>query len=81
MNRVLRWDVGRALRWHIPTILLKALAGWFVGGLLLAMIVPMAARRGWHLNEWTVLIVIIASTAIFCASDLVRFVRGSRSAP
>jgi hypothetical protein len=81
VNRILQWDVGRALRWHIPTILLKALAGWFVGGLLLAMIVPMAVRRGWHLNEWTGLIVILGSMAIFCASDLVRVLRGHRSPP
>ena len=81
VNRILQWDVGRALRWRIPTILLKALAGWVVAGLLLGMIVPMAARRGWHLSEWTILIVILASTAIFCASDLVRIVRGIRPPP
>jgi hypothetical protein len=81
VNRILLWDVGRALRWHIPTILLKALAGWFVGGLLLAMIVPIAVRRGWHLSEWTPLVVILATMAIFCASDLVRIGRGIRSAP
>jgi hypothetical protein len=32
-------------------------------------------------TQWTALIVIIASTAIVCASDLVRIVRGKRPAP
>ena len=81
VNRILQWDVGRALRWRIPTILLKALAGWFVAGLVLGMIVPWATRRGWHLSEWTPLIVILAGMSIFCASDLARIVRGTRSAP
>jgi hypothetical protein len=82
VNRILLWDVGRALRWHIPALLLKALAGWFAAILLLELVItPWATRRGWHLREWTPLVVILASMAICCASDLARLVRGNRSAP
>jgi hypothetical protein len=81
VNRVLRWDVGRALGWRVPAILLKALAGWVVGGLLLAVLVPWATRRGWHLSEWTPLIVILGSMAICCASDICGMIHRNRTAP
>lgn len=40
LNRILKWDVGRALQfdlsaWQIPPVLLWALAGWLLAGLLL----------------------------------------------
>ena len=82
VNRILLWDVGRALQWHIPAVLLKALAGWIAAILLLELVItPWAARRGWHLNEWTPLLVILASMAICCASDLVRIARGNPQHP
>ena len=70
INRVLKWDVGRALRsdvltWRIPAVLLWAAVGWLVGGVLLAITVPVAVRRGWELPEAAPLVVIMACVTAF----------------
>jgi Ni/Fe-hydrogenase subunit HybB-like protein len=70
VNRILKWDVGRALKadvfsWRIPALLLWAALGWLVAGVLLAITVPFAVRRGWELPEWAPLLIIIACVTAF----------------
>jgi hypothetical protein len=70
VSRILRWDVGRALRtdimqWRIPPMLLRALAGWVVAGLLLGLTVPFASRRGWPIPEWLPLLMILGCVLAF----------------
>ncbi|HVH55500.1 MAG TPA: hypothetical protein VM791_04565 [Vicinamibacterales bacterium] len=70
LDHLLQWDVGRALqsdvtKWRIPSILLRALAGWLVASILLAMIVTTATQRGWHVSDWMPLAVTGASILAF----------------
>ena len=62
VNRILKWDVGRALKsdvltWRIPSSLLRAALGWLVGGVLLGITVPFMVRRGLELPDWGPLLV------------------------
>ena len=70
ITRILRWDVGRVLQsdittWRVPALLLRAILGLSVSGVILAVTVPYFARRGYHLNEWVALVVIASSVALF----------------
>ena len=70
VNRILKWDVGRALKsdvltWRIPAVILRAALGWLVAGILLAITVPVLARRGSELPDWAPLLVISACVAVF----------------
>lgn len=76
INRILNWDVGRALRadvtgWRIPAILLKGLAGYLVAGLLIAVMIPWAAGRGWQVAPAAVWLLIVGCVAGALASDLI----------
>jgi hypothetical protein len=62
VNRILTWDVGRALKsdvliWRIPAVLVRAALGWLIAAVLLGITVPFAERRGWELPEWGPLLV------------------------
>ena len=51
VNRILKWDVGRAMKsdvltWRIPSGLLWAALGWLVGGVLLGITVPCITAHG-----------------------------------
>lgn len=73
INRVLKWDVGRALRsdvmkWRIPAVLVRGITGWLVGGLVLGLLVPFAARRGWQLPDALHIAAIVAFVLVFALS-------------
>ena len=82
MNRILRWDIGRALgsdvtTWRVPSILLKALAGWLIAGLLLAALVPWAVRSAWQLGGWAMGLIRIVCVGPCVCPDLYRiFLQG-----
>ena len=75
-------DVGNAPRakpWTIPPLLLKGIGGFFLGGILLALIVPPLHRRGVSIGEWMALGVIGLSIAVCVAPDLYGRWRRRRS--
>jgi hypothetical protein len=70
INRILRWDVGRFLQsdiiqWRVPALLLRAILGFFVAGIVLAITVPFLWRRGYQLHDWAYLLVVASSVALF----------------
>ena len=70
MDRIVEWNAGQAKSWTIPVMLLKAIVGYFLGGVLLAVIVPFLHARSMSLREWMVWAVIFATIAACVTPDL-----------
>jgi hypothetical protein len=80
VNHLPSWDVGRSLqsditRWRIAPVLLRAVGGFLLSGLLLAILVPLIATRGWHLSGAVVWVVILGCIAVCLTPDLRRLLR------
>src|SRR5687767_1449326 len=75
VNRILRWDVSRALRRPIPVVVLKLLLAWIAAGIVVAIVVPIAARNGWTVAEWVPRIVVLAFLALAAGPDIIRWIR------
>jgi hypothetical protein len=69
LDRILHADLMRIV---IPRILLKALLGYALGGVLLAVIVPALHARGIALRGWMTWGTILGMIAICIAPDLYR---------
>ena len=72
INRILRFDVSRVLFRPVPPLMLRALAGWLTGAVLLAVAETWAAQRGLHLPDRAVLLVMIVCVAGFTGWRAVR---------
>ena len=69
LDRILHADLMRIV---IPRILLKALLGYALAAVLLALIVPRLHARGIALRGWMVWTTILGMIAICVAPDLYR---------
>ena len=70
MDRVVAWNARQAKSWTIPGMILKAFVGFFLGGVLLAVIVPFLHARGVSLQEWMAWGVILATIAACAGPDV-----------
>lgn len=80
INRILRFDVSRVLFWQVPPLMLRALAGWLTAAILLAVLEPWVAQRGWHLSNRAALVIMIVCVAGFTAGELRRLFSNGSSA-
>ena len=71
IDRIIAFNAWLA-RFTIPHILLKALLGYALAGVLLALIVPWTHGRGIPLRGWMVWTLIAGMIAICIAPDLYR---------
>jgi hypothetical protein len=67
--RVLRWDIGRALNRPLHPVLWKAIAGWFGGAFLLAL---LAAGTNWKPSSDIEPLLAASGAALAAAPDLLR---------
>ena len=70
MDRIVAWNARQAESWTIPVMLLKGILGYFLGGVLLAVIVPFLHARGVSLREWMAWGVILMTIAVCVGPDL-----------
>jgi hypothetical protein len=56
----------------ISPLLLKAMAAWFLGAIVLALLVPALSKAGIQLQQWMAWAVVIASFSLLLGPDLVR---------
>jgi hypothetical protein len=70
MDGIVAWNGRQAQRFSILTIVLKAVVGFFLAGVLMAVIVPSLHARGVLLREWMVWSMIALIIAICIAPDL-----------
>ncbi len=67
---------------RVSPILWKAVLAWFLGAIVLAILVPALGARGLHLHRWTVWTIILASFAVSLGPDLWRrYVQNRRRRP
>jgi hypothetical protein len=74
IDRIIAFNAWLA-RFTIPNLLLKALLGYALAGVLLALIVPLIHARGTALRGWMVWSLILGMIAICVAPDLYRYHR------
>jgi len=79
MDRIVAWNARQAKSWTIPVIALKALVGYLLGGVLLAVIVPFLRARGIALHEWMAWVVILAAMAACVGPDVYYRLRRPRA--
>ena len=70
MDRIVAWNARQAKSWTIPVVLLKGVVGYFLGGVLLAVIVPFLHARGVSLREWMAWGVILTTIAVCVGPEL-----------
>jgi uncharacterized membrane protein len=70
MDKIVAWNARQAKSWPIPALLLEGVVGFFLGGVLLAVIVPALHARGISLREWMAWGVIVLSIAACVVPDL-----------
>jgi hypothetical protein len=80
MDRIVAWNARQAKSWTIPAVLLKGAVGYFLGGVLLAVLVPFLHARGVAPREWMVWGVILTAIAACVAPDLYQRLRSKRRA-
>ena len=56
----------------ISPLLLKAMVAWFLGAIVLALLVPALKAVGIQLQQWMAWVVVIASFSLLLGPDLVR---------
>ena len=70
MDKIVAWNARQAKSRTIVAMLLKGVVGYFLGGVLLAIMVPALYKQGLSLREWMVWGVIVMSIAACVAPDL-----------
>jgi hypothetical protein len=69
-ERIVSWNARQATRFSVISILLKALVGFLLAGILMAVIVPPLHARGVPLRGWMVWTVMVLSIAVCIVQDL-----------
>ena len=59
-------------------LLIKAFCGWLLGGIVLAILVPLLKTRGVELRQWIAWLVMLGAFALFCGPDLAARFSGRR---
>jgi hypothetical protein len=70
MDKIVAWNARQAKSWTIPAMVLKGVVGYFLGGVLLAVLVPALHAGGVSLREWMAWGVIVLSIAACVTPDL-----------
>lgn len=70
MDKIVAWNARQSKSRPVLAILLKGVVGYFLGGVLLAVIVPALHRQGVSLRDWMAWAVILMSIAACVAPDL-----------
>ena len=67
---------------RVSAILLKTVLAWFLGAIVLAILVPALGARGLHLHRWMVWTIMLGSFAVALGPDLwQRYVQNRRRRP
>lgn len=82
LREVFSWRVGQYLhsdltRWRIPSIVLRAIGGLLLSGLVLALTVPLLAQNGRQVNQPFAWLVMLGCLAL-CIAPEVRRILGRR---
>ena len=72
MNMSDRINRANARSRRVPPVILKAILAWFLGGIVMAVMVPVLHARGTELRAWMAWVVIVAAFTLCVGPDLVR---------
>lgn len=71
MNMHERIHRANARSRRVPAVIFKVMLGWFLSGMVLAMLVPLLSARGLALTHWIVWPVILLAMGL-CLSGEIR---------
>ena len=79
MDRIVAWNARQSQRWFVPNLVFKAIAGFLLAGVILAILVPALHVRGVALEGWMIWGVMVLMIVVCTAPDVYqRYRRNSK---